>query len=249
MRSFYIDGTASSTYNIYASGENAYDAPERDVEVVEVPGRNGNIILDNGRWKNIDVVYPCIVDKQFLDNAAAARVWLLGDGVSYRKITDDYNTDSFRMGRYKGGIEYAPMFFNKAKATLDVTFDCRPERFLNSGETWATNIVDGIHQEATITNPTNFEAKPLLYVEKETSANAASVEINGKRFTLDVLPSKTAFYVDCETMKVYYNDDNRISAFSGDFPVLAPGSNTVKLLITPNTGNANVSIKPRWWTL
>ena len=57
----------SSDYGIYISGEGVYDAPERAVEFVNVPGRNGAIALDQGRYENIKVTYPAMA-QQTLEN-------------------------------------------------------------------------------------------------------------------------------------------------------------------------------------
>ena len=56
----------SADYGIYITGESVYDAPERAVEMVKVPGRNGALALDQGRWENIEVSYPagCFGDDQ-----------------------------------------------------------------------------------------------------------------------------------------------------------------------------------------
>ena len=39
-------GVDSSDYGIYISGEAVYNAPQRAVEFVDVPGRNGAIAID-----------------------------------------------------------------------------------------------------------------------------------------------------------------------------------------------------------
>ena len=48
----------SADYGIYISGDGVYNAPERAVEFVDVPGRNGAIALDQGRYNNIEITYP-----------------------------------------------------------------------------------------------------------------------------------------------------------------------------------------------
>ena len=67
----------SSNYGIYISGEGTYDAPERAVEFVNVPGRNGAIALDQGRFDNIKVTYPAMVleddQEDFRDRLSAFR--------------------------------------------------------------------------------------------------------------------------------------------------------------------------------
>ena len=51
------DGVSSRTYGVYITGEAVYNAPERDVEMITIPGRNGAFALDNGRFENIEVTY------------------------------------------------------------------------------------------------------------------------------------------------------------------------------------------------
>ena len=52
---FVFGGKFSKDYGLYVSGSGTFNAPERDVELVEVPGKNGSLVLDNGRFKNITV--------------------------------------------------------------------------------------------------------------------------------------------------------------------------------------------------
>ena len=51
-------GVTSSAYDIYISGEGVFNAPKRMVSLVEVPGRNGKLAIDEGCYDNIEVVYP-----------------------------------------------------------------------------------------------------------------------------------------------------------------------------------------------
>ena len=52
-KGFIFDGINSLDYGIYITGEAVYNAPERDVEMISIPGRNGEFALDNGRFNNI----------------------------------------------------------------------------------------------------------------------------------------------------------------------------------------------------
>ena len=59
MRNWFIyDGKNSKDYGVYISGMQTYNAPERDVTSLEIPGRNGELTIDNGRYKNINITYP-----------------------------------------------------------------------------------------------------------------------------------------------------------------------------------------------
>ena len=60
FKGFTFDGIDSKKYGVYITGEAVYNAPERDVEVISIPGRNGAYLLDNGRFSNITVTYPLV---------------------------------------------------------------------------------------------------------------------------------------------------------------------------------------------
>lgn len=158
-----FDGEMSGDYGLYISGEGAYNAPERDVEMVTIPGRNGALALDHGRFENIEVTYPAGVfgtdEADFADKVGAIRAWLCSKK-GYVRLTDEYNPDEFRLAIYKSGLEVSPAKLMAGE--FDLVFQCMPQRFLTSGETPITighGIIPG-----TVKNPTRFESRPLLEV-------------------------------------------------------------------------------------
>ena len=52
MKKFYYDGRSSIDFGMVISGSGTFGAPQRDVEMVPVLGRNGDLIIDNGRYLN-----------------------------------------------------------------------------------------------------------------------------------------------------------------------------------------------------
>jgi len=165
FRNLIFDGISLKTYGLYISGDTVYDSPERDVEMISIPGRNGTFALDKGRFNNIEVTYPAGVfsDSQtnFADKVSALRNQL-ASRTGYRRIEDEYHPDEYRMGVYKRGLEFDPVHYNEA-SEFEITFDCKPQRFLKSGETEITIPSQG--SGYNLTNPTLFESKPLLMVE------------------------------------------------------------------------------------
>lgn len=55
MHKFWFAGHCCREYGIYVSGENTFNGPERGYELVSIPGRSGDLIRDNKRYKNITV--------------------------------------------------------------------------------------------------------------------------------------------------------------------------------------------------
>ena len=156
-----FDSENSGSYGIYITGSGVYNAPEREVEMVRIPGRSGEFALDKGRFENIEVVYPAGTfdedQESFAEKISDFRN-MLASRRGYCRLEDDYHPDEFRKAIYKSGIDVDPVPFQRA-GEFEIAFDCMPQRFLKSGET-AVAVSSG----DTLTNPTLFESSPLLEV-------------------------------------------------------------------------------------
>lgn len=110
-KAFNFDGQSSRNYGVYITGEAVYNAPERDVEMITIPGRNGAYALDNGRFENIDVTYPAGIYADTEADFAAAisdfRNYLCSRS-GYCRLSDEYNPDEYRLAIYKSGLEVSP---------------------------------------------------------------------------------------------------------------------------------------------
>lgn len=168
-------GVKSSDYGIYISGEALYDAPKRDVEAVTVPGRNGEIMLDKGRWQNITVTYPAFTYSptyaSFISSIATFRN-AIASKVGYQRLEDTFNTGEYRMGAFVDGVDINPIMYNSG-ATFNLVFNCKPQRFLTAGES-EQSITSG----GTITNPTSYDASPLIEVTGYGTINIGDKEID-----------------------------------------------------------------------
>ena len=160
MNSIIFGGINSSDYGICISGEGVWNAPERVAETIQIPGRNGEYILDHGNFKNIEVTYPAFnLEASYedfrtnVDNFRNAISSLRG----YQRLTDSFHPDEYRMAAFIDGLEVDPVLHNDKAMQTSITFKCKPQRFLTSGE-----IRSLLPIRATLENPTLFEAKPLL---------------------------------------------------------------------------------------
>lgn len=201
---FTYDGESSRDYDVYLTGTGVFNAPERAVEMVEIPGRNGNYALDKGKFNNISVTYKAgIVDyseSDFADKVSAVRNWLCSK-VGYKRLSDDYNPNEYRMAVFKSGvnIEHEDL----RTGTFEITFDCKPQRWLTSGET-ATAVANN----GTLSNPTLFDSEPLLAVKgygtigfngyeiEIANATMGTVLINGGGVLAVNLPRRTIIQAD-----------------------------------------------------
>ena len=177
MNGLTFGGINSLDYGIYISGEAVFNAPEREVEMLQIPGRNGDFVLDHGRFENIEVSYPAgtFGDDQtdFREKLSDFRNAILSQ-VGYQKLTDTYHPDEYRMGVYASGLEVDPVHYNTA-GNFVLTFNCKPQRYLKSGET-PISVTSG----DTITNPTRFDSQPKLDVY-----GYGDISFNGFRISID----------------------------------------------------------------
>ena len=172
-KSLSFDNTSSRSYGVYITGQAVYNAPERDVEMISIPGRNGAFALDRGRFENITVTYPAgIFAQNEADFAQAISDFrnFLCSKKGYCRLTDEYNPSEYRMAIYKSGLEVEPAQLRAGE--FEIVFECMPQRYLTSGET-AVSVASG----GTLTNPTLFEARPLLEIEGYGTINVNGTEI------------------------------------------------------------------------
>lgn len=127
-------GIDSSTYGVYISGSDTFSAPERDVRYVQVPGRNGDLIIDNGRWNNITVTYPAFIPNTFESNVDAFRAAMMLK-TGYHRLEDTYHPNEYRMASFSYGLNPSNITAYRRFGEFALTFNCKPQRFLKSGET------------------------------------------------------------------------------------------------------------------
>lgn len=179
FKSLEFGGINSADYGVYITGEAVYNAPERAVEQVDIPGRNGAFLMDLGRFENIEVTYPCGIpgDDQtdFAEKISEFRNAILSKR-GYQRLTDEYNPSEYRMASYVSGMEVEAVEGQQGTVgEFELTFNCKPQRWLVDGET-AVTVADG----DTLTNPTRFDSEPLLEVE-----GGGVVRFNGYTITLN----------------------------------------------------------------
>ena len=231
--SFTFGGISTSTYNVFISPNDNFGVPERVVEVQPIPGKNGDVVIDQGRYANKDVTYTCYVRKDmmtdgvnFLDAIKAKH--------GYQKFTDTVQTDIFRMGYLKGDTDVAVSQMRRS-GYFGLVFNFKPQKFLNSGDSFVTVATGDV-----LTNPTKQTALPILRLY-----GTGTITIGGVAVTVNTNSSYTD--IDCELGDAYYGSTNRngnITVSNNKFPSLPAGNSTVTF-----SGFTTVKIKPRWWRL
>ena len=230
---FAYNHRSSRDFGLVIEETGTFTAAERDYESCIVPGRNGELTLDNGRYKNVDLTYRCGIGYDFQSHIDTFFRWLMSL-VGYHRLEDSYQPEVYRMARVKSAPE--PKLFPRYQGgTFDVVFDCKPHRFLKTGE-----IVQTFTGSGTINNPTLYDALPLI------RAYGTGTLVIGST-TLTINSANTYTDIDCENQDAFkgaVNCNGNITLNSGRFPKLSPGDNGIRL-----TGISRIELTPRWWTI
>jgi len=231
---FLYAGKSSRDFALFISGDGTYDAPERDYEFLDVPGRSGSLVVDNKRFKNVTLKYPAFISRNFPDGFEAFRNYMLSL-TGYQRLEDTYHPDEFRKALFKGPLEPDVSAFLR-DGQFDIEFECMPQRFLKSGEKTYTFTKAG-----TITNPTYYESKPVIRCYGAGKLGVGSSYITVASHPFDYID------IDCDVMDAYCGSSNANSyiTLSGtDFPTLPAGQTGISI------GKlTKVEIIPRWWRI
>lgn len=241
----------SKNYGVYITGKAVYNAPVRDSETIVIPGRNGALYRDKGRYENIEVTYHCgMYDNTQTDFATSMRDFrnaMMVRTNTYYYLYDDYNTDEFRMAVYEGGLD-VDVIADSTAGEFDVVFNCKPQRFLKSGDTTYSPTSGTV-----FTNQTQYESQPLISFQTTGNGTITITQTGSPTETITIsgAPSGVTIYIDCELGEMFrYNGNeivplNNYVSFGTNIPVFYVGNNT----FTYSNSLTNVTVKPRWWRL
>ena len=258
MGTMIFNGISTLDAGVVIQTPPVYEFPTRRVDVIQVQGKNGDIIIDKDAFNNVNREYnlASVFRKSgsFIEHARVIVDWL--SSVSgYARLEDSYEPDYFRLAMYRSGGQL-PNFYDKATAMV-VRFECKPQRFLKTGEI-QEEFKRTTHPEAEfheIINTTKYVALPQITVE----GGFVSIEVrngedvnnpdNQTTLTINDQTILTKILIDSELQDVYTDVayiNNKIQTTNG-FPKLYPGKNWIKITYVSN--DSKVLIKPRWWVL
>lgn len=239
----WIAGISNKDVGITLQGDLEISAPVPDVEIVSVPGRNGDLHIYTGAYKNRTGTVPAYIYNK--DNVkslfGAVQSWLLANP-GYQKIVDSNDLDHYWLGRVINGADISARI-NRI-APFSIKFDLKPQHFLVSGDEPIT-----LTESGSVYNPTNFASNPIYVVK---GSGDVSVTINGEKmdfFSLGEYIYSDTIYFDTESGAVYTPDEadstpNSRTSATGNYKLVA-GENAVVISGTVES----VKIIPRWWEL
>jgi phage-related protein len=228
---------SSRDYDIQVEKLPDYETPEKDYDIIHVPGRNGDVIIDKGSYKNTRRRYQLSVGsltKDFVSMANAISEWL-HSASGYARLEDSYEPEYYRMAMYKDSGLIENLLGSAGRTSI--AFNCKPQRFLKSGDESTV-----FSEAGTIFNPTGFKSFPTIII----NGNGAGVLRIGI-YTVSVSSIDTSVTINSDIQDAYNGMENRNSTITlnNGFPKLVPGENNISF----SGGITSVEVIPKWWTL
>lgn len=237
MRNYFtFDGNDSRDFGVYISGSGTFSAPARAYSIETIPGRNGALIGNEKRLDNIELVYPAFCMSDVKTNLMNLRNLLLSL-TGYKRLIDTYNPDEFRLAVFQGPFE-PDMIRDLMAGEFNLSFNCKPQRYLLSGDEVTELTANG-----SVSNPTLFASQPWMRIY-----GTGRVYLGAEYVQISTQSPYEYIDIDCEMMDAYsgaVNCNKYVSVSNNDFPTLKPGSTNIVL----GTNITKVQIKPRWWRL
>ena len=144
------NGVSSDKFSANVFRVDTDDAPALDVKTYQVPGRNGDIVISNNRFPNVEMTYTAVFSGESSEqNFIDFKNFLLSQ-VGYNRLEDSEHPDEFYQACVSGDI-HPVLTPNRDKIKCQIVFSRKPQRYLKSGESmylWAGG--DGAFSGKTI---------------------------------------------------------------------------------------------------
>lgn len=234
---FIYNGVSSAAYSARVFPTHSMlRAPSHKYNKVTVPGRSGALLMDLASFDNIQREYDIqIANDSELTSFNALRNYL-ASCTGYLRLTDSFDTTHYYMAAYTEPFDMNADWRSKKRGRGTIAFDCKPQRFLLSGEAVISFTADG-----TVENTTLFPAQPLLRVYGSGTVGVGNTNIT-------IVNADVYTDIDCAMGYAYKGGSSKnlnVTISTRDFPTLPPGQSGISL----GTGITRVEVTPRWWTV
>ena len=219
MQSFFIwNGVDCRSMGIILRGPVSIVRPEERVKHVEIPGRAGDLTETEG-----DDIFNSYIQTAEIQVASGFWVhnvykWLRGSGY----VTFSGEPDKRQKARIIGAVTLNKLSHNLDIWAGEVQFYCQPFK-----EKLIEEKIEITSSGTSVVNMGDVLARPLIKATASTSTVVISA--GGKTITCTDYTSGQVLLIDSENYTIYNSDQTAdwTKWSSGDFPVLAPGANTV----------------------
>lgn len=222
-----IDFSGDGAY-VWGAGE--YSAPSRSVDMIEVPGRNGDLLVDNGNYNNTTAQFGVIVTKDIPQNTDKLK-HLLYSQKGYQRLYDSDLMGFYRMAAFNSGFDLAEI----DSGVVHIEFDCKPFKYDILGDN-AVVFVD----EGNIYNKYFEPSRPIITIY---GSGEGYVQVGSKHIAVFDIDEYVT--IDTEMQDAFKGEENKNNTINTADASLEVGENSVSF----GGGVTKVEIVPRWVTI
>lgn len=235
-----FDGINSEKFGLALLDKFEIKGAEFETTDIEIPGRNGSIVIGKNRYKNISFPLNMYMERlkgsKLEKQISLAKEWLGNTQGGYRILENNLYLNYVFKAKLTSST-FNRESFQKADCTL--SFDLFPMKYLKSAYDTARALKSG----ESFQNKGTQVAYPIITL---TGTGNITLTVNGKKFVLKNITDGVV--IDCENQVVTdlpKKHSQMDKVYSYPFPRLEPGENTISWDNTAFTG----TIIERWCEL
>lgn len=183
---------------------------EKDINLIEIEGRDGFLTQDNGSYRSVVKTVECIIkDLTQIDFICS---WLSGPG----DVIFSNEPDKVYKATIKNQIEFDQLVSTHDYHDFIIQFECQPHKYS------LDNSIITLTAPRTIFNNGTANALPVI---KLYGTGVLTLTINGNIVNLTNIVSYVT--IDSYLMDCYKDTQLMNNYMTGDFPILVPGINAI----------------------
>lgn len=251
MHDFEYNGKSLRSLGFCIANTPFYSIANRKFDIIDIYGKDGGIISDNGYYENIEVSYEVnslpwlVINDSTSELVRLFAEWLTFFDGDFKILRDTYNDGYFTKAICKG-IDRIEFLADKCVATV-INFIRYPFWYSDEGQKEIEYILPTTQgAEIKIFNPENYSAKPCIHLQYKQDV---VLTVNDCKMNIKALfvGNENDIELDSESQSAYcgLSDMNPFVSCTS-FPVLLPGWNTIKLTSDKTNAFKLLKIIPRW---
>lgn len=231
---FKFNGHKSSEFNMYIDSDYELASTTPDYQAVEIPGRDGDLLIPNNRFKSFIQEFPITYIGAYNDSIQKiekAKQLMLQD-TNWHDMSFSFDPDYIYRASFLGEFRVKK---SATYLTQTLSFNMMPYKYDNSGQAYQT-VTNGQKLNNTGTIP----AKPII---KITGSGDCTVQIGNKSVTLKGVDGGIIMDSDSQLCTSLDGKRTQFDKMYGDFIQIPTGNQTITI-----TGNniTKTEILPRW---
>lgn len=231
---FYLDGIDAGSVGIRLQEPVVFSKAIPVVETQTIPGRNGNLVFETGSYENRVGSASCFCLQEDVEMAIGSAGRFLMGRKGYRRLETSDDPNHYWMARVENSPQIAMRL--RALAPFEISFDCKPQRFVKSGENAVVFTSNGY-----ISNQYGQIALPLITLYGQGTGTLTIGDC-----VVEVKELDKVLFLDSDTQNAYNNNGNQNMNINAPiFPTLTDGDTQIAFI----GGIERVEIVPRWWEL